>query len=70
MLHDKTHISLFSKESLINFLIDNNFKPIDLDYPYFDTKYFNKKNLLKVLNKKGYSPPFYGNMVTITCQKK
>lgn len=69
MLHDKTHISLFSKESLIRFLTDNDFKPIIIDYPYFDTSYFNKKNLLKIFNLKGYSPPFYGNMITIISKK-
>ena len=71
MLHDKTHISLFSLDSLSRFLRDNGYRIIKIDYPYFETEYFSKKNILKIFtkNKKEYSPPFYGNVVTLICKK-
>ena len=69
MLKDKTHISLFSQDSLIRFIRDNKFKIFQINYPYFDTPFFNKKNLLKIFNKKKISPPFYGSVITIFCKK-
>lgn len=70
LLHDKTHISLFSVDSLTRFLRDNGFSIISIDYPYFETDYFNKNKILEVFNNKGYSPPFYGNVFTILAKKK
>jgi 2-polyprenyl-3-methyl-5-hydroxy-6-metoxy-1,4-benzoquinol methylase len=71
MLHDKTHISLFSRESLVRFLENFGFKIFNIDYPFFETEYFNKKSILKIFskNKKNYSPPFFGNIFTVTCKK-
>ena len=69
LLHDKTHVSLFSLDSIMRMLRDNGFKITFLDFPYFDTGYFNKKNILKIFSKKGVSPPFYGSFVTIVCKK-
>ncbi len=72
LLHDPTHISLFSLESIIRLLRDKKFKILKFDFPYFDGPFFNKKNLDKILKKKikGYSPPFYGSVMTIICKKK
>ena len=72
LLHDPTHISLFSLESLTRLLRDKNFKLTKLEFPYFDTPFFSKKNILKLFkkNKKDYSPPFYGSVITIFCKKK
>ena len=69
MLYDKTHISLFSMESLLRFLKSNRLKILKVDYPYFNTTYFNKKNLLQIFNKKSISPPFYGNFITVLARK-
>lgn len=75
MLNDQTHISLFSSDSLIRFLRDNKFKILKIDYPFFNTEYFSKKSLTKLLSrnksssKMTISPPFYGNFVTILAQK-
>ncbi len=65
LLHDKTHISLFSLDSISRLLRDSGFKIKLIDFPYFETKYFNKKNLLKLLSAKKVSPPFYGSFMTI-----
>ena len=63
-LLSNAHISLFSNESMQRFLRDNSFKIIKSEYPFFDTEYFNKKNLRRLFNKENISPPFYGNYMT------
>jgi 2-polyprenyl-3-methyl-5-hydroxy-6-metoxy-1,4-benzoquinol methylase len=70
LLHDKTHISLFSLDSIMRMLRESEFKINLVDFPYFETEYFNKKNILKIFSKNKVSPPFYGSFVTIVCQKK
>ena len=44
---------------------------IGIDFPFFNTNYFNKQNLLKLLNykKQKISPPFYGSVLFYICQK-
>lgn len=69
LLHDPTHISLFSNESMHRFLRDSGFLIEFVDYPFFDTRHFNEENLLKMLEKKGVSPPFYGSFMTFYCRK-
>ena len=69
MLHDPTHRSLFSLESLTRLLRDTGFNLIDSDSPYFETTYFNKQNLLEMLEKNKISPPFYGNWITLFAKK-
>jgi len=64
MLHDKTHISLFSNDSMHRFLRDNGFRIDMVDYPYFDTEYFNKKSIESLFSASSVSPPFYGNIMT------
>jgi 2-polyprenyl-3-methyl-5-hydroxy-6-metoxy-1,4-benzoquinol methylase len=65
LLHDKTHISLFSLDSISRLLRDSSFKIKLIDFPYFETKYFNKKNLFRLFSTKKVSPPFYGSFMTI-----
>ena len=69
LLHDKTHISLFSLDSMKRFIRDNGFKILDINFPYFETEYYNKNNLNKLLKKNSISPPFYGNIFTILAKK-
>ena len=70
LLNDPTHISLFTNESMIRALNDTGYKIKLIDYPYFNTEYFNKKNLLKLLNhkKEKVSPPFYGSVMFFICK--
>ena len=65
LLQDKTHISLFSLDSISRLLRKENFEIKLIDFPYFDTDYFNKKNLLRLFLTKKTSPPFYGSFITI-----
>ena len=69
LLKDRTHVSLFSTESLIRFVKKNKFKLFDINFPFFETPYFTKKNLLKLLDKRKVSPPFYGSVVTLFLKK-
>jgi SAM-dependent methyltransferase len=69
MLHDATHISLFSRKSMCNMLRDYNFYIDRIECPFFDTEYFTKENLLRLLDTTKMSPPFYGNFLTFYCYK-
>ena len=70
LLHDKTHVSLFSDFSLKELLEDTGFVVDKIEYPFFDTKYFTKENLLKVFDTSTVSPAFYGNIMTLYVRKK
>ena len=69
MLNDPTHISLFSELGLRELLSDHGFFVEYVDYPYFETKYFNEHELLRILDKDIVSPPFYGNIMTFYATK-
>jgi SAM-dependent methyltransferase len=69
LLNDPTHISLFSSDSMHRCLRDQGFKIIKVEYPYFETPWFNKDDLLRILDDKGISPPFYGSNMTFFCKK-
>lgn len=62
LLHDETHISLFSERSLQTLLEDSGFQVVKTEYPFFETKYFTIENLERLFEKKGMSPPFYGSI--------
>ena len=69
MLHDKGHIRLFTSTSLIKMLEDYQFRIIHVEYPYFDSVWFTKENLLRMVDASKVSPPFYGNHVTVFAEK-
>ena len=52
LLQDAIHISLFSSDSMHRCLRDHGFKIQQVEYPYFDKPFFNKDNLIKILNEK------------------
>ncbi|MFQ5714594.1 MAG: cytidylyltransferase domain-containing protein [Candidatus Scalinduaceae bacterium] len=70
LLHDKTHISLFSRISLRHFLEDFGFEIEKEVFPFFETRHFTKENLLRLLNGDQVSPPFWGSFMTFYCVKK
>jgi CMP-N-acetylneuraminic acid synthetase/SAM-dependent methyltransferase len=70
LLHDKSHISLFSDFSLKQLLEDYGFIVDEIDYPFFDTEYFTKENFLRLFDISRVSPPFYGSIMTIYARKK
>jgi SAM-dependent methyltransferase len=70
MLHDKGHISLFTSFSLVKLLEDMNFTILKLECPFFETRWFTKENLLRLLDTESVSPPFYGNIFTVYAIKE
>lgn len=69
LLHDPTHISLFTTESLRLMLTDLGFIIDRVEYPFFETRHFTKENLLRLFDTSQISPPFYGNVMTFYCHK-
>ncbi|MFV0371500.1 MAG: class I SAM-dependent methyltransferase [Azonexus sp.] len=68
LLHDITHVSLFNNESMHRFLRDQGFCIERVEYPYFETRYFNEDSLLALFDTSRISPPFYGNFMTFYCR--
>ncbi len=69
LLYDRSHVSLFSCESMFRLLRDECFVIEKVDYPYFSTRHFSEENLLRLLDRQGTSPPFYGNFMTFYARK-
>lgn len=69
MLNEPTHISLFSQDSIFRLLRDHNLKITGVTYPFFESPYFTKSNLLQILDSKKVSPPFHGNYLLVCAQK-
>lgn len=69
LLNDRTHISLFSNDSMHRFLRDHGFKILRVDYPFFETGHFTQENLRRLFDRDQVSPPFYGNFMTFYCRK-
>ncbi len=69
LLHDPTHVSLFSLDSMQRFLRDHGFKIKYVEFPFFDTVWFNEKDMMKMFDDKSISPPFYGSAMTFLCEK-
>lgn len=69
MLHDPTHISLFSESSLRQMLMDEGLEVLRVDFPYFNTRHFNTENLLRLSDAHRVSPPFWGNIMTLYARK-
>jgi SAM-dependent methyltransferase len=65
LLHDPTHISLFSSDSLRRMLRDMGFQIEKTEYPFFETPYFTDENLKRLFETGSVSPPFYGSVVTV-----
>lgn len=70
LLHDKTHISLFSRISLRHFLEDFGFEIEKEQFPFFKTRHFTQDNLLRLFDTTKVSPPFWGSFMTFYCRKK
>lgn len=69
LLHDPTHISLFSLDSMHRCLRDHGFRIRRVEYPFFDTIWFSEQNLLRMLDDSTISPPFYGSAMTFLCER-
>ena len=70
LLHDPTHISLFTNDSMHRFLRDHGFGIDRVEYPFFETRHFTPENLERLFDTSKVSPPFYGNFMTFYCTKR
>lgn len=69
LLHDPTHVSLFTNDSMHRFLRDHGFTIEKVEYPFFETRHFTPENLMRMFDTTQTSPPFYGNFMTFYCHK-
>lgn len=69
LLHDPTHISLFSCESLQRLVTAHGFVLERVSFPYFETRHFTAENLVRMLDQSTISPPFYGSFMTFYLRK-
>lgn len=70
MLNDKTHVSLFTQESMYRMLRDLGWSIERVSHPYFQTRYFTEANLLKVRDANAdVSPAWPGNLMTFYCTR-
>jgi SAM-dependent methyltransferase len=69
LLHDPTHISLFTNDSAHRFLRDHGFVIDRVEYPFFETRHFTPENLMRLFDTSVISPPFYGNFMSFYCHK-
>jgi len=70
LLHDKTHISLFTNDSMHRFLQDHKFVIDRVEYPFFQTRHFTPENLMRLFDTSKISPPFYGNFMSFYTHKE
>ncbi len=69
LLHDQGIINLFTSFSLIRLLEDYGFGILRIEYPFFETQWFNRESLERLFNVNTMSPPFYGNFITAYATK-
>ena len=58
------HLCMYHPKSLISVLEQTGFRVLKREYPYWKTDYATRSNLLKLLNPRKLSPPFWGNLMT------
>lgn len=69
MLHDPTHISLFTEESMRRLLRDTGFHVQRVEKPFYGTRWEMVMEDMEWNPEAGWSPPAYGNWLSFYCQK-
>lgn len=69
LLHDPTHVSLFTNESMHRFLRDHGFEIRRVEYPFFETRHFTRENLERLFDTAATSPAFYGSFMTFYARR-
>jgi 2-polyprenyl-3-methyl-5-hydroxy-6-metoxy-1,4-benzoquinol methylase len=69
MLHDPTHCSLFTNESMHRFLRDHGFEIERVTYPMAERHWGSLYSHLECGEMNGWSPPFPGNHMTFYARK-
>lgn len=70
LLHDPTHVSLFTEDSLLRLLRDTGFRIGAIEKPFFDTRFATEEGMQRMLVGEGdVSPAFYGSFLTVFAQR-
>lgn len=70
LLHDPTHVSLFTDDSLLRLLRDEGFQIHRVEYPFFGSRYATSTAFERMTDGSGdVSPPFWGSFVTVFAKK-
>ncbi len=70
LLHDPTHVSLFTEDSLLRLFRDTGFIVERVEKPFFDTRFDTEDAYRRMQENVGtVSPPFYGSFVTVFGKK-
>lgn len=70
LLHDPTHISLFTDDSLIRLLRHKGFRIVKVEYPFFGTRFATMDACEKMLTgSASVSPAFWGSFVTVFAER-
>lgn len=70
LLHDPTHVSLFSTDSLLRLLRDTGFVVRRVHHAFWEQQRFDKReHMLRQLDESGMSPAAPGNVVSVLCEK-
>ena len=69
LLHDPTHVSLFSAESMHRFLREHGFAIERVSFPFFETRHFTRDNLERLFDTSQISPAFYGSFMTFYARR-
>ena len=69
ILKNPGYQNLFTDLSMMKLFEDLSLKIEKVEYPFFETRWFTKENLLRLLDNTKTSPPFYGNVFEIYALK-
>ncbi|MEP0233215.1 class I SAM-dependent methyltransferase [Roseibium sp.] len=70
LLHDPTHVSLFTDDSLLRLLRDEGFVIEKVEFPFFNTRFASVEACEAMLEgKSSVSPAFWGSFVTVFARK-
>lgn len=70
LLHDPTHVSLFSDDSLMRLMRDTGFRVQKVEYPFFETRFATRDAFdAMVRADAAVSPAFWGSFVTVFARK-
>lgn len=70
LLHDPTHVSLFTDDSLIRLFRDCGFRIEQVEYPFFGTRFASSEAFEAMVRAEAdVSPAFWGSFVTVFARK-
>jgi len=65
----RSHLSILTKSSISLLIKKHKLEIVKIEYPYFNTDYFNFGNIMRLYDTDKLSPPFYGSIMTAYIKK-